>query len=348
MSVIDLRSDTVTRPTAEMRAAIAAAEVGDDAHGDDPTVNRLQERVAELMGKEAALYVPSGSMGNQLAIRCATEPGDEVIGDVTTHCYHYEAGGPAAISGVSMRLVDGERGIFTPAQMEAAIRPLAGPYPRTRAVVIENTNNSGGGTVWSVEQVGGVAAVAHEHELHVHTDGARLMNACVARGVKPAEYAQHVDSLSMCFSKGLGAPVGSVLVGEREFIARARRYRRMLGGTMRQAGILAAAALYALDHHVERLAEDHARARKLAEALARLRGIRIDPDTVETNIVFFQVEAQYESAADFVARLREHDVWLLALGPATVRAVTHLDVNDTQIEQAIEAFRKVCSADAVP
>jgi len=342
--IVDLRSDTVTRPSPAMRAAIAAAEVGDDVLGDDPTVNRLQERMAAFLGKEAALFVPSGSMANQVAIRSVCEPGDEIIADETTHSYNFEGGGPAALSGASMRLIEGARGLFTPAQAEAMIRPDNVHYPRTRLIIVENTNNRGGGSVWPVEQVAGLRAVADRHKLHLHMDGARLMNACVARGLKPTDYTRHVDSVSMCFSKGLGAPVGSIVAGPAWFIKRCHRFRKMFGGAMRQAGILAAAALYALDHNIERLAEDHANARRLAEALAGLPGLRVDPTTVETNIVIFEIDAQHGSAADFAAKLHERGVWMLATAPQKVRAVTHLDVLRAQIERAIAVFREICRA----
>ncbi len=342
MNLIDLRSDTVTRPSPEMRAAIAAAEVGDDVLGDDPTVNRLQDRMADFLGQEAALFVPSGSMANQVSIRSVCEPGDEIIIDETTHSYNYEAAGPAALSGVSLRIIRGQRGIFSAADVEAMVRPDGVHFPRSRLVIIENTNNRGGGSIWPLETVAGIRPIADRHGLHVHMDGARLMNACVAVERKPTDYTQHVDSVSMCFSKGLGAPVGSIVAGSRPFIKRCHRFRKMFGGGMRQAGILAAAALYALDHNIERLAEDHAHARRLAEAIAELPGIRLDPRTVETNILIFEIEERLGSAADFVARLREQGVWLLATAPNKARAVTHLDVSSAQIDAAIVAFRSVC------
>ncbi len=342
MSPVDLRSDTVTRPSPGMRAAIANAEVGDDVLGDDPTVNRLQERMAAMLGKEAALFVPSGSMANQVSIRSVCEPGDEIIIDETTHSYNYEAAGPAALSGVSMRIIPGQRGIFNAAQVEAAVRPLGAHFPHSRLVIIENTNNRGGGSIWPLETVADIRPVADRHGLHVHMDGARLMNACVATGRKPTEYTQHVDSVSLCFSKGLGAPVGSIVAGPQPFITRCHRFRKMFGGGMRQAGILAAAALYALDHNIERLAEDHAHAHRLAEALAELPGIRLDPRTVETNILIFEIDPRLATAADWVARLHERGVWLLATAPNKARAVTHLDVSAAQIDYAINVFRTVC------
>lgn len=340
--VVDLRSDTVTRPTAAMRAAIARAEVGDDVHSDDPTVNRLQERAANLLGKEAALFVPSGTMANQVAIRSVCEPGDELIIDATTHCYHFETAAPCALSGVSLKIIQGQRGVFTGADVEAALRPKAIHYANSRAVVVENTNNNGGGTVWPIEKLADVRAAAERADLHVHMDGARLMNACVASGRQATEFTQYADSVSMCFSKGLGAPVGSVVAGPAAWIERTRRFRKMFGGAMRQAGIVAAGALYALDHHVERLADDHANARLLAEAIAELPGILLDPATVETNIVYFEIDARLGSAADFIARLRARGVWMFALGTNRARAVTHLDVTRPQIERGIEVIREVC------
>ncbi len=340
-SLADLRSDTITQPTPGMRAALAAADVGDDVLGDDPTVNQLEQRSAELLGQPAAVYVPSGTMANQIAIRATTEPGQELIIDYSTHSYNYEAGGAAALSGVSFHILKTPRGIFTPAQVAAAIRPDDVHFPVSRMVIIENTNNRGGGSVWSVAEVADVAAVTRANNLHLHLDGARLLNACVARGCRPTDYTAHVDSVSLCFSKGLGAPVGSVLAGPDAFIKRARRFRKMFGGGMRQAGIIAAAALYALDHNVERLAEDHANARKLAEALAELPGIRLDPASVETNIVIFDVEPPIASPAALVAQLEQRGVRMLAISPTRVRAVTHLDVSAAQIDQAISVIREI-------
>jgi len=345
-AIVDLRSDTVTKPSPEMRAAMAAAEVGDDVLGDDPTVQRLQQRCADLFGKEAALFTPSGTMANQLAIRSVCEPGDEIILEDSTHSYKYESGGASALSGCSIRVIEAPRGIFTPQAVEAAIRPDSEHFARSRMAIVENTNNRGGGSVWDPPQVAAIRAVAQRCGLHLHLDGARLMNACVARALAPREYAQHADSLSMCFSKGLGAPVGSILAGNREFIHRAHRFRKMFGGGMRQAGVLAAAALYALDHNVERLAQDHANARRLAEGVAGLGPIEIDPRTVETNIVILDVRPEFGPAQALVDRLRERGVWLFAIGPQQIRAVTHLDVSRDQIDRAITAFREVCERTA--
>ena len=307
MGTVDLRSDTVTKPTAEMRRAIAEAEVGDDVFGDDPTVNRLQERVAELMGKEAALFVPSGTMANQISIRAHTESGDEIIAHHYSHVYFYEAGAPAAISGCSMRFVGDERGMFDADEVRAAIRPKGSHFPPSRLVIVENTHNRGGGTIWELESIAAIHDVAREHDMSMHLDGARLMNACVASGKAASEYARYFDTVSMCFSKGLGAPVGSAVAGSRAIIERIHRFRKMLGGGMRQAGVLAAAAIHALDHHVDRLADDHANAKRLAEAIARMPGLVTDPASVETNMVYFDVEPSAGTAASFCEGLLAAD-----------------------------------------
>ena len=336
--MIDLRSDTVTKPTDGMRAAMARAEVGDDVLGDDPTVNELERRTAEMLGKAAADYMPSGTMTNQVAIRTHTEPGEEMLCDADAHLYYYEAGAPAALSGVMVRLLPGVRGIFTAADVKAALRPQNVHFPRTKLVCVENTHNRGGGSIWPIDRVAEVSAAAREAGLRLHLDGARLWNASVATGTPEAEYARHFDSVSVCFSKGLGAPVGSALAGGEEFVARAKRFRKMLGGGMRQAGIIAAGALYALEHHRDRLAEDHENARRLAAGLADLPGIELDPGTVETNIIIFKVASM--PAAQLVERLRESGVLTLALGPDKVRAVTNLMVSGDDIREAIEAFRR--------
>lgn len=336
---IDLRSDTVTQPTPAMREVMASAQVGDDVFGDDPTVRELEARTAELLGQEAALYVPSGTMGNQIAIRAHTEPGDEVLLEANAHIYYYEGGGPAALSGVMCRCLDGERGVFTAAALEAALRPADPHFPRSRLACLENTHNRGGGKVWPAERVTEVAVAARRHGLRLHLDGARLWNAAVATGRPERELAAPFDSVSVCFSKGLGAPVGSALAGPREFVDRARRCRKLFGGGMRQAGIIAAGALYALAHHRERLAEDHANARRLAEGLARLPGIQLNPAEVETNIVMFKVTRL--PAAEFTTRLAAAGVRVLALGPDTIRAVTHLHVTAADIDRTLETIRAV-------
>jgi threonine aldolase len=336
---VNLLSDTQTRPTEAMRRAMAEAEVGDEQRFEDPTVNELQHRVATLLGKEAALFLPSGTMCNAIGFRLHVRPGgDEVILDRTSHPVQYEAGGPAALSGAMLNALDGDGGIFTAAQMEQAVRPSGDRYgPRSRLVSVEQTTNIGGGRVWPLETVREVLEVASSHGLRSHLDGARLMNAVVAAGVPAADYARGFDTAWIDFTKGLGAPVGAVLAASREVIDEAWRYKQMMGGAMRQAGVLAAAALYALDHHVERLAEDHANARRLAAGLAELDGVRIDPQRVATNIVVFDLDDAYEVCG----RLWELGVQVAPLGPARLRAVTHLDVDSAGVERALAAFRQV-------
>lgn len=336
---IDLRSDTVTQPTPALRQAIAEAEVGDDVFGDDPTVHRLEARVAALLGKEAALFVPSGTMANQLALCVLTRPGDEILVEAQAHLYYYEAGAPAALSGVMCRCLPGVRGVFTAADVEAALRPADVHFPPTRLVCVENTHNRGGGKVWPLDRLQEVAACARRHGLALHLDGARLWNASAASGVPEREYAALFDTVSVCFSKALGAPVGSALAGARERIEQARRYRKMFGGGMRQAGIVAAGALFALEHHRARLAEDHARARRLAGVLAQLPGAAIDPAEVETNLVYFRTTRR--PAGEVVAELKAEGVWVLASGPDTVRAVPNLNVSAEDFERALQAFRRV-------
>lgn len=324
-----------------MRRAMAEAAVGDDVFGEDPTVNELEAQTAALLGKEAALFVPSGTMANQLAIRSHTEHGDEIVVESSAHIYYYEAGGPAALSGVMCRCVTGRRGIFSGADLEAVLRPPDHHFPPTRLVCIENTHNRGGGSVWRPDQIADVAAVAKRHGLRLHMDGARLWNAATATGVPERDLAAPFDSVSVCFSKGLGAPVGSALAGSNEFIGRARRFRKQFGGGMRQAGIIAAGALYALNNHRSRLAEDHANAKRLAQGLSRLPGIAIDVESVETNIILFRVTAG--SATEFVHKLDALGVRMLATGPDTIRAVTNLNVSEEDITVALEIIAKVCA-----
>jgi len=336
---VNLFSDTQTRPTEAMRQAMATAEVGDEQRFEDPTVNALQERVATLLGKEAAVFLPSGTMCNAIGFRLHVRPGgDEVILDRTSHPVQYEAGGPAALSGAMLNVLDGDGGIFTAAQVEDAVRPGGDRYgPRSRLVSVEQTTNIGGGRVWPLETIEAVLEVASRHGLRAHLDGARLMNAAVESGVAAADYARGFDTAWIDFTKGLGAPVGAVLAASQELIDEAWRYKQMMGGAMRQAGVLAAAALYALDHHVERLATDHANARRLAAGLADLPGVRIDADLVETNIVVFGVDDAY----DVCGRLWERGVQVAPLGPTRLRAVTHLDVDSAGVDRALEAFRQV-------
>ena len=339
--VVNLFSDTQTRPTEDMRRAMAAADVGDEQRFEDPTVSRLQDRVAELLGQEAALFLPSGTMCNLIAFRLHLRPGgDEVVLDRTAHPVQFEAGSPAAFSGAMVSLLDGDGAVFTPAQLEAAVRPPGNRYsPRTRLVSVEQTTNLGGGRIWPLETVKGVLEVARRHDLRAHMDGARLMNAVVASGVSAAEYAGGFDTAWVDFTKGLGAPVGAVLAGSRELMDEAWRYKQMLGGAMRQAGVIAAAALYALDHHVERLAEDHANARALAEGLAEIPGVHIDPATVDTNIVVFDVE----DGGALLAQLHQRGVEMTPISPTRVRAVTHLDVDREGIVRALTAVSDVLS-----
>ncbi len=340
-SIIDLRSDTVTRPTPGMRAAMAAAEVGDDVFGEDPTVNRLQERVAELLGKEAALFVPSGSMSNQVCIKAQTQPGDEIICDANCHIYHYEAGGPAVLSGVMCRTVEGEFGVFDLQQIEGLIRPDNEHLVRTRMVCLENTHNRGGGKIYPLEKTEAISAWARKNGLIMHLDGARLMNAVAATGIPAKQWAKHFDSVSMCFSKGLGAPVGSALAGPKAFVAKARRIRKLFGGGMRQAGVIASAALYALENHVDRLKDDHAHAQVLAEAVADSPGVRLWPPKVETNIVYMQVDPDLGPATRITAALKEQGVLAHPTAPQAIRMCTHLDVSAAQVERAAETIRKV-------
>jgi threonine aldolase len=335
---INLYSDTQTRPSPEMRRAIAEAEVGDEQRGADPTVNALQERVAELLGHEAALFLPSGTMCNAIAIRMHARPiGDEMYLHVGSHPVLAEAGGTAALAGIQLCTLEGEGGMFDAAALEAKLRdPSDRHQPLSRLVSVEQTTNMGGGRIWPTERIESVLAVARENGLRAHLDGARLMNAVVASGVSAAEYASGFDSAWIDFSKGLGAPVGACLAGSAELIAEAWRYKQMYGGAMRQAGIVAAAALYALDHNVERLAEDHANARALADGLAAIDGVAIDPTTVETNIVIFDVA---EPAA-LVAGLAERGVEVSQFGER-VRAVTHLDVDAGDVETTLTAVREL-------
>lgn len=342
-AVIDLRSDTVTRPTAAMRAAMQAADVGDDVFDEDPTVHRLQARVAELLGKETALFVPSGTMGNQICVRVHTRPGDELLCEARCHIYNSEAGAPAALSGVTCRTIEGDHGLLDSSQLEGKIRADDAHYVRTRLVTLENTHNRGGGRIYPLKTVESISAWAREHGLRMHLDGARLWNAVVASGIPAKTWCGHFDSVSVCFSKGLGAPVGSALAGSREFVAQARRVRKMFGGGMRQAGVLAAAALHALDHHVDRLGEDHRNARVLAGAIADSPGLRLDPPEVETNILFAEVDPELGTAAEVAELLKRQGVLVQAAAAQTLRARTHLDVSAVMAERAADEIRRAVS-----
>ena len=342
---VDLYSDTTTLPTAEMRQAMAHAEVGNEQAGEDPTVNRLCAMMAELSGKEAAIFLPSGTMCNEIAYRVWCQPGQEIALDKTSHALHFEVGGPAALSGVMCWPIDGDRGLFTGEQLKAAIRPGHGHHmQRTALVSVENTANMGGGTVWPIEQLREVSAVARERDIPVHMDGARLLNAVVASGTSAADYAAACDSVWIDLSKGLGCPVGGVLAGSKDFIEACWPFKHQFGGAMRQAGIIAAAGVYALEYHVDRLADDHENARRLAQGLAQIDGITIDPARVETNILFFEVDGLSIDAAAFSKRLlADHEVRIGPQGSQRLRAVTHLDVTAEMIDEAIAACRTVAS-----
>jgi threonine aldolase len=332
--VIDLRSDTVTRPSAGMREAMSKAEVGDDVYGEDPTVNQLQDTAASLLGKEAGLFVPSGIMANQLCLRVHTQPGNEVIVESRSHIIRYEHGAAAALAGVQLHWVTGSRGVLEPEQIAAAVRPKDPYNPVTALICLENTHNSGGGTVYPLSHIQRIRALALERQIPMHLDGARLFNAVAASGIAASEYAKHFETVSFCLSKGLGAPVGSVIVGTRSTIERLRPLRRMYGGGMRQAGILAAAGLYALEHNRSRLKEDHDNAKRLATMLQKIPSVSLDPAHVETNIIVFDVKLHDRSAQDILAKLRSQGVLINAVGSHSFRAVTHLDVNGEDIERA--------------
>lgn len=342
---VDLRSDTVTRPTAAMKAAMMEAPLGDDVFGDDPTVAALEARVALLLGKEAGLFVPSGTMSNQLAVRVHTRAGDEIVAHEGCHIHNYESGAPAALWGVTVRAIGSADGTLPAEALAAAIRQTDDPHiANTRLVCLENTHNGAGGVVLPQGHVEAVAAVARSRGLALHLDGARLMNAAVATGVAAAELASPFDTVSLCLSKGLGAPVGSVLAGPAGLIRAARRWRKMLGGGMRQAGIIAAAGLWAIDHHVERLADDHRRARALAKAVVGLPGIAVDLASVQTNIIYMKVDPAHPMGADeggapaLVGRLRDRGLLVTGRG-ARVRAVLHLDADDAGVDRAIAGLR---------
>ncbi|SIO66182.1 L-threonine aldolase [Singulisphaera sp. GP187] len=338
---IDLRSDTVTRPTPAMRQAMAAAEVGDDVYDEDPTVKALERRTAALFGMEAALFMPSGTMTNQIAIGVHVAPGDEVLCDVNAHVYVWEGGGIARLSSATTRPIEGEGGLLNLGLLQDKIRPDDCHYVRTRLVSLENTHNRGGGRVHPLESVAAISTWARSNGLAMHLDGARLMNAVVASGIAASEWARHFDTLSVCFSKGLGAPVGSALAGSAALIRKAHRLRKAFGGGMRQAGIIAAGALFALENHVERLAEDHGNAQLLARAVEQTEGLSLESGPVETNLVWISVDPAMGTAAEIVAQLRETGVLVSALGPQVLRACTHLDVSREQVEFAAEAIRNL-------
>lgn len=339
--MIDLRSDTITRPTPAMRQAMAAAEVGDDVFGEDPTVRRLEERIADMLGKEDAAFVPSGTMGNQLGVRVHCQPGDELLCEAGCHIFNSEQAAHTQFFGVSARPITAPDNLLSVELLEDHVRPDDVHCARTRLVCLENTHNRGGGRVLHYPEVERIARWAAARGLARHLDAARLFNAVIASGIPAQDWAQHFDTVSVCFSKGLGAPVGSALVGPRDQIKFARRLRKALGGGWRQAGLLAAAALYALDHHIDRLAEDHANAKLLAEAIRQTPGLELDPPEVETNIVIFRVDPKLGTAAEFCQRLESNGVRMSHADRKRVRAVTHLDVTKMHAAQAAETLRSM-------
>ncbi len=340
---IDLRSDTVTQPTAAMREAISSAPVGDDVLGDDPTVKALEALAANMLGKEAALYVSSGTMANAVAVRTHTNPGDEIVLEKDSHIYTYEGGGYAALSGCSVARVSGPSGIISAADVGAAIRKTEGSqghYPNATLVCLENTSNRGGGSCYPVEIIDEICEVAKSRGCAVHMDGARLFNASVASGISAARLVENCDTVSICLSKGLGAPVGSVLVGSSDFINQAHRWRKMFGGGMRQAGIIAAAGIFSLENNVERLADDHARARRFGEAVNAMDGYSVDLSAVQTNMVYVTLTAG-QDANQAVQGLAEQGVDLFDISPTSLRAVFHLHVTDEDVDAAINAFAQI-------
>jgi threonine aldolase len=340
--IIDLRSDTVTKPSHAMREAMMKAEVGDDVFAEDPTINRLEQMSATMLSKEAAVFVASGTMANQVAIKTHTQPGDEVILESNSHSYNYESGAIAAFSAVQVMPLQGERGVITAEQVEEAIRPVGNPhFAITRLIILENTHNRGGGKIFPIEEMQKIKAVALKHNLKMHLDGARIFNACVETGIDVSEYASLFDSLSFCLSKGLGAPVGSLIAGSSEFIQRARRYRKLVGGGMRQAGILAAAGIYALQHNIDRLKEDHENARLLAQTIRETPGLKLVYDEIETNMVYFTCENESVYAQQIIDSLKGKNIWANPVNKYIIRMVTNLDVQRSDILKVCEELHVV-------
>ena len=342
--MIDLRSDTVTKPSSAMREAMAKAPVGDDVYGEDPTVSRLEAMAAEMLGKEAALFVPSGVMGNQLAIRLHTRPGDEVIVESTSHLIRYEGGSASSLSGVQLCCIPGVRGILERDQIVGAIRPSDVHYPKTSLLCLEQTHNSGGGSVYPLTTIHQLVESARTHGMALHLDGARLFNAVTATGVAAADYARPFDSVSFCLSKGLGAPIGSMIVSDTDRVAQLRRLRKLYGGGMRQVGIIAAAGIYALEHNIDRLKDDHAHAKRLAELLQKISAVSVDPNEVETNIIIFRISEATKSTIELIEECKKSGVLLNAVGDRAFRVVTHLDISTQDIEAAGQVFAKVFSS----
>lgn len=340
MKPIDLRSDTVTKPSSAMRLAMSEAEVGDDVYGEDPTVNKLQENVTQMFGKEAALFVPTGVMGNQVCIRTHTNHGDEIIADEDSHIYVYENSAPAALSGVSIKTIPNKMGVITAEQIQAAIRPDAYYLPKTKLICLENTHGRSGGTIFPIEEIKKISQLARERKIKLHLDGARIWNASVESGISLKEYAQYFDSISVCLSKGLGAPIGSVIIGDKEFIDRALVYRKMFGGGMRQVGIIASAGLYAIENNIDRLADDHKKAKILADGLKNLQPFNININSVQTNMVIADIQIN-KTQKEVLELLKASGVLLTPERNSSIRAVTHLDVSFDEIEQAITVFKAI-------
>ncbi len=343
MNYIDLRSDTVTKPSPAMRQAMADAEVGDDVFAEDPTVNKLQERVADMFGKEAALFVASGVMGNQVSLKVHTQPGDEIILDQDAHMFVYETGAPGLLSGVQMQTIAGTGGVMTAEQIRKVLRPRVYYLPVQKLICLENTFGRTGGTVFPIEEIKKIAGIAREVKIKMHLDGARIWNASIATGIPVKDYAQYFDSVSVCFSKGLGAPIGSMIAGTNDFINEARRYRKIFGGGMRQVGILAAAALYALDHNVDRLKEDHEKALYFADQLKSIPSLTIDMNNVQTNMVIIEISKTKKTQQEVLALLREHGILFTPERDSSVRAVFHLDVTKDEVQEAVEVVKKLFS-----
>ncbi|MBI1807535.1 MAG: low-specificity L-threonine aldolase [Ignavibacteria bacterium] len=343
MKYIDLRSDTVTKPSRQMLEAMMRADVGDDVFGEDPTVNALQQRVAAMFGKEAALFVPSGTMGNEICIKVHTQPGDEIIVEQESHIFVYETAAPSLLSGVQMKTIAGRRGVITVEQIHQAVRPKAYYLPTTRLICVENTHGRSAGSIVPIEAMQRIRAFAISEKIAMHLDGARIWNACVVTGISPKEYAQHFDSLSVCFSKGLGAPVGSIIIGDREFVQQARKYRKLFGGGMRQAGILASAALYALDHNIERLNDDHQKASTFALGLGSLKQLEIDMNEVQTNMVFVDIMKTGKTQDEVLNLLKSKGILLTPERSSSIRAVMHLDVSMDEVTEAVSVFQSLFS-----
>jgi len=339
--MIDLRSDTITKPSQEMLRAMISADVGDDVFGEDPTVNSLQSRIAQMFGKDSALFVPTGTMGNEICIKSHTQHGDEIIVEQDSHIFVYETAAPSLLSGVQMKPIAGVRGVMDIAQIKRAIRPKAYFMPTTTLICIENTHGRSAGSIYPMDEIKKIRELSLENNIKFHLDGARLWNASVASGIPIKNYAQYFDSISVCFSKGLGAPIGSIIVGSEEFIQRARKFRKILGGGMRQSGILAAAAHYALDHNIDRLKEDHRKAEYFARELSHLKQITIDPNEVQTNMVIMDIVNAEKTQDEVLNLLKQNEILLTPERYSSMRAVMHLDVSMDEIHQAVEKFKNL-------